>query len=231
MDWSACEAITFDCYGTLVDWETGILGALRPLLAVHGVELSDDEVLRRFARFEAEVEAGPFLSYRQVLAEVTRRLAAEVGVELRPGQETVLATSLSRWPLFSDTREALVRLASRYRLGILSNVDDDLFADTRRALGVDFDWVVTAQQVGSYKPARANFEVLLARVDVPPERLVHAAQSLYHDVAPARKAGLATVWVDRRAGRSGGGATPAADAVPDLRVTSLQELAEAAAGP
>lgn len=228
MEWKDVEAITFDCYGTLIDWESGILGALAPVLDAHGLELTADAILRRYARHEAEVEAGPFRSYRRVLDEVSRRLLAEEGIEASAADRRALADSLPGWPCFPDTRDALARLAARFRLGILSNVDDDLFAATRETLGVDLEWVVTAAQVGSYKPSTANFETLLDRVGTARERLVHAAQSLFHDVAPARALGIRTVWIDRRSGRDGGGATPTSAARPDLRVCSLEELADLA---
>jgi len=220
------KALTFDCYGTLIDWETGIARALASILGKHGVRAGRDELLARFAHHEAELEAGPYRPYRDVLERVAEALAAEHGVELSPADAARLPASIRDWPPFDDTVVALHRLGQRYRLGILSNVDDDLFAGSARRLEIEFEPVVTAQQAGSYKPARQNFELLLERVGVPPERVLHVAQSLYHDVAPAREIGLATVWVDRRAGQEGSGATPPATATPDARVESLAELAD-----
>ncbi len=217
--------VTFDCYGTLVDWESGIGAALETILKPRGVEATRDQLLARFAHHEERTEAGPYRAYREVLAEVADAIAAEHNVVLSPRESAYLAESLPDWPVFDDTVAALERLAGRYLLGILSNVDDDLLAGTARHLGVNFATVVTAQQVGSYKPARANFEALLERVDVAPTGLLHAAQSLFHDVAPASAMGLATVWVDRRGGKKGG-ATPASAAVPDQRVESLRALAD-----
>lgn len=226
--WTDCEAITFDCYGTLVDWEAGILETLRPLFDAHRVEVTDERLLARYADHEARIERASYRPYREVLVEVARGLAADFGLRLgTPAEATLLADSLPRWPLFPDTVEALGRLAERYRLGILSNVDDDLFAATAERLPVSFEWVVTAEQVGAYKPSTRNFEALLDRVDVAPGGLVHAAQSLFHDVAPARELGLPTVWVDRRGSREGG-ATPGSRATPELRVASLSELADIA---
>lgn len=227
MDWSGREAITFDCYGTLVDWESGILATLRPLLAQHGVGVDDESILAAYARAEAAVEEGPYRRYREVLGEVVGLLGAEFGFVPGAEQRESLARSLPEWPLFPDTVAALERLSRRYRLGILSNVDDDLFARTAARLKVPFTWVVTAEQVGSYKPAIANFETLIERVGLPVDALVHAAQSLFHDVKPARFLGLATVWVDRRGDRAGGATLPV-DAEPDLRVPSLAALADAA---
>jgi len=221
------EALTFDCYGTLIDWERGILQALAPLRERAAATVDDDWLLQRFALHEAGAETGPFRPYREILVEVGRKIAAELEIELRADEKALLPASLGRWPAFPDTRGSLALLASRWPLGILSNVDDDLFAATSAALGVEFRWVVTAQQVGSYKPAAGNFSALLERTELPPDRILHIAQSRFHDIGPARDAGLCTVWVDRRAGRAGAGATPAAAASPDLRVCDLQELCAA----
>lgn len=223
------DVLTFDCYGTLVDWEQGLGDALEAILRPHGVAAPRGHLLARFAHHEHRAEAGEYVTYREILATVTDAIATDSGVVLSATERAHLADSLPEWPLFADTVPALERLEARYRLGVLSNVDDDLFAGTARHLGVDFGPVVTAQQVKSYKPARANFEALLARVGVAPSRLLHVAQSLFHDIAPASAMGLRTVWVDRRLGESGG-ATPGSDAVPDCRVTSLGALADLLCG-
>lgn len=227
MDLHRFEAVTFDCYGTLVDWEAGILEALRPLRQRSLQQLGDSDLLSAFAAAEAAAEAGPYRRYAEVLDTVTVRLAERLAVPLADGEEHLLAASLRRWRPFADTVPALRALRRRYGLGVLSNVDDALFADTRPQLGVPIDWLVTAEQVGSYKPAARNFARLLEVVGLPADRILHVAQSLYHDIAPARAAGLSTVWIDRRAGRSGAGATPASDATADLRCENLLELLEA----
>jgi 2-haloacid dehalogenase len=239
IDFTRFEALTFDCYGTLVDWERGILEALGPMLRAHGApgapaapgaEESDDTLLERFGRLEAAAERGPFRSYRDVLREVARGFGHAGGFEPTSGEVEAFAGSVGRWPPFPDTVAALASLGRRYRLAIVSNVDDDLFAETARALGVSFAEVVTAQQVHAYKPARAHFDEVLRRLDLPRERVLHAAQSLYHDVAPARALGFTCVWVDRRAGRPGSGATAPAEAAPDLIVPDLATLAELVEG-
>jgi 2-haloacid dehalogenase len=226
LDLSHYEILTFDCYGTIIDWETGILAALRPLLA--GDPATDDDLLTAFARHEAAVEAGPFRRYREVLAETARRLAHERGIEPTEDQLATFGGSVGDWPPFPDSVEALTRLRTRYRLGVLTNCDDDLFAASEQRLGIPFDPVVTAQQVGAYKPSTRGFGILLDRVGVPQDRVLHVAQSLFHDHVPARQLGLATVWVDRRAGKAGGGATPPAEADPDLVVPDLATLASLA---
>ena len=229
LDLQGFDALTFDCYGTLVDWERGILDALAPLFASHGAPSPGaDALLERFGRAESDVQAGPFLSYRDVLRAVARRLGEEAGFTPSDAESSAFAGSVGAWPPFPDTVPALRALAGRYRLAVVSNVDDDLFAATATKLGVAFDAVVTAQQVRSYKPAPAHFHEVLRRLALPRERVLHVAQSLYHDVAPARALGFACVWVNRRAGRMGPGATVPASATPDLEVRDLATLARLA---
>lgn len=223
------EALTFDCYGTIIDWETGIVTAARSLLDGRGdPSLSDETLLELFGRFEPEAERPPFRPYRDVLADVAIRLGEAAGTSVEREAARAFAASVPSWPPFPDSREALERLSERYRLAIVSNVDDDLFSGTASRLGIDFDEVVTAEQVGSYKPATEHFSEVTRRLALPRERTVHVAQSLFHDVAPAKALGFTCVWVDRRTGRAGSGATPLADAEPDLVVADLRELADAA---
>lgn len=225
-DFDAYEVLTFDCYGTLIDWERGILSALKPILANHGLRVPDGEILRLYGELEARIEAGPYRGYRAVLREVVKCMGRRLGFTPSPEEEEALAASLPGWPPFPDTVEALRALERRYRLAVISNVDDDLFAGTAGKLGVEFDTVVTAEQVGSYKPSLRNFEAALERIGAPKERVLHVAQSLYHDIALAKSLGIATAWVNRRKGQDGPGATPPADAVPDLEAPDLRSLAE-----
>ena len=228
IDFSRFDAITFDTYGTLIDWERGILDALQPVLAFHDLVATDDALLESYARHEAAIEAGEYRTYREVLAAACRGVCADLGVV--PTDEAVwgFASSVGAWPAFPDTAVALRRLATRFRLGVLTNCDDDLFAASNRRLGVRFDWIVTAQQARGYKPRIANFEYAFARIDVPRERILHVAQSLFHDHVPAKSLGMTTVWVDRRRGKVGSGATPPASAAPDLVVPDMRTLAELA---
>ena len=219
------DALTFDCYGTIIDWETGILAAMRPLLGAHGVHDADPErLLELFASRESDAETGPYRSYRDVLRTVARGIGRAFGFDASDDEVDRFAASVGEWPPFPDSVEALQRLSERYRLAIVSNVDDKLFAATSERLGVRFAEIVTAEQVRSYKPAHAHFHEVLRRLGLPRDRVLHVAQSLYHDVGPARELGLPCVWVDRRAGRAGLGATRSAEAVPDLRVESLAGL-------
>lgn len=230
MDFKRFDALTFDCYGTLVDWETGILGALRPLLESHRWRGSDDEALELFGATESRVQTGAYLPYAEVLRTTVDEIARRVGFEPTPAEREALAASLRHWPAFPDTAAALQELQGRYRLAVVSNIDDDLFRLTAPHLGVAMDEVVTAQQVGSYKPNPAHFHEALERLDLPPDRVLHVAQSLFHDVAPARALGIQTVWVNRRAGREGFGATPPSDAVPNLEVPDMATLAARVSG-
>jgi 2-haloacid dehalogenase len=219
------SALTFDCYGTLIDWEAGIVAALRPLLADHGVSQPSDRILELYGELEAEAEAGPFMRYHDVLGAVVDGFGRYFGFEPSDAERETFARSVPEWPAFEDSQEALGRLSKHFELAILSNVDDELFAGSARRLGAAFTHVITAEQVGSYKPNPRNFEVAIERVGRPREQILHVAQSLFHDIAPAREAGLATVWVNRRHGRAGHGATPPMDAEPDLEVPDLASLA------
>ena len=229
LDFARYTHLTFDCYGTLIDWERGILAALRPVLDRHGIALSDDELLERYGELEAAAEAGAYRPYREILATVLDGFGARLGFAPSAAERAAFADSVGDWPTFPDTVEALRALASRYKLVILSNIDDDLFARSAQRLQTDFADVITAQQIGSYKPNPRNFRFALNRLGVPTDRVLHVAQSLFHDIVPAKAFGLTTVWVNRRHDHPGSGATPAATATPDLEVPDLRTLAQLAA--
>jgi len=228
LDYGSFEVLTFDCYGTLIDWEAGILAGLRAVLGPRGVEEADDSLLETYAAIEAAAEAGPYRTYRDILAEGVRGVAAGAGVEPTLAEVAAFADSVGDWPAFADSAAALRRLQARYRLGVITNCDDDLFAGSATRLGIDFDWVVTAQQARGYKPAARNFEIAFERIGLPRERILHVAQSLYHDHVTAKRLGLSTVWIDRRHGRSGSGATLPADATPDATYLDMASFADAA---
>lgn len=218
--------LTFDCYGTLIDWEIGILTALRPILGHHGQSLGDEEVLELFGRLEQQQEAGAYLPYREVLENVVGELGHHLGFEPTHDEVHALPLSLPSWPPFPDTVPALRRLKSVYKLAVISNTDDDLFAETGRRLEVPFDAVITAQQARSYKPSHRNFELALERLGVASDRVLHVAQSLYHDHVPARELGIYSVWINRRAGKQGGGATVPADIKPRFEFPDLRTFAD-----
>lgn len=221
------DALTFDCYGTLVDWERGILDGIR---AAVGDRLAapEEELLEEYARHEAALEAGDYLRYREVVAAALRGICADRGVELSDAEAAAFGNSVGDWPPFPDSAAALAGLATRFRLGVITNCDDDLFARTRARLGVDFAWIVTAEQARGYKPRIETFELAFERIDVPRERIIHVAQSLFHDHVPAKQLGMTTVWIDRRGGRRGSGATPPASASPDMTFAGMRSFAAAA---
>jgi 2-haloacid dehalogenase len=197
LDAASYDALTFDCYGTLVDWAAGLASALQPVLRAHDVEVDDDALFRLYGRFEQDVESGPYVAYREVLRRTTRRIGTHFGFTPTNAELERVADSVGRWPAFGDTNDALGRLGGHFRLAVVSNVDDALFRETARQFPVSFDEVITAEQVGAYKPALAPFETAFTRLGVPPNRLLHVAQSVYHDVTPAGRMGLSCAWVQR----------------------------------
>jgi len=227
LDFSRFEILTFDCYGTLINWEEGILRCLHCVLAAHGKDVEDATILRLYGDFEAHAEQGEYRCYRDVLHAVVRQFGEQLEFAPTDREARSLAESLGGWRPWPDTVKALHELQSRFRLAIISNVDDDLFSATRPQLGVEFDRVITAEQARAYKPSLKIFELALTRIGVPAHRVLHVGQSLYHDVIPAQSLGLATVWVNRPSARSGVGAVKAVEAYPDLQVGGLAELAAA----
>ncbi len=226
LDFSRFGVLTFDCYGTLIDWENGILGFFRSLLGRHGKALGDDEILEIYAELESEAERGEYVTYRDVLRSVAHGFGLRLDFPVTPAEADALPASLPDWRPFPDTVDALRRLKTRFQLAVISNTDDDLFAGTAKRLEVPFDFVITAQQVRSYKPSLNNFRQAITRIGRPQEQILHCAQSWFHDVAPARSLGLATVWVNRRAGKATPwGASVPSEARPDLEVPDLKTLA------
>jgi 2-haloalkanoic acid dehalogenase type II len=233
MDLRSFRALTFDCYGTLIDWESGILAELKPWVGASGLKLTDDQILEAFGEAESACEAAtPSKIYPGILADTMRALAKRWKISATDVQTAAFGGSVPRWPAFPDSAVALQYLKQHYKLVILSNVDRASFAESNKKLQVTFDKIVTAQDVGSYKPDLRNFRQLLAEVDkigVRKEQILHTAQSLFHDVVPAKAVGLKTCWINRRKGRAGGGATkaPTGDATPDIEFSSMAALVEA----
>jgi 2-haloacid dehalogenase len=228
LDFDDFDVLTFDCYGTLIDWEAGLLAGLRDPLANHGISESDEDVLGAYARHEAALEAGPYLRYRDVLGSALTEMLEHFGQAATPDEITAFGGCVADWPAFPDSAAALARLHSRFKLGVITNCDDDLFAASERRLDMTFDWVVTAQQAKRYKPNPRGFELAFERIGLPPSRILHVAQSLFHDHVTAKRLGLSTVWVNRRGDRPGFGATPPAEAKPDLIVPDMATLASLA---
>lgn len=218
----AYQVITFDCYGTLIDWEGGISGAFLETAAQEGVKLEREAVLRAYEEIEPIVEAETYRSYRGVLGETALRIAERFGWHINTDRASFLAESLPRWLPFADTNPALERLASAgVKFGILSNVDDDLLAGTLKHFTVDFDLLVTAQQVRSYKPAFEHFHEARQRIEASSMTgWLHAAQSYFHDIVPASRLGIPVAWVNRKS------EAPSGDARPDREVLTLADLAD-----
>ena len=233
LDFGRFKALTFDCYGTLIDWESGILAALRPWAAKHGLELDDGALLAAFAEAESAIEAAqPKLLYPDVLRATQRALATRFGVAPNSSDDDAMGISIRDWPAFPDSKAALADLKRHYRLVIVSNVDRDSFATSNKKLGVDFDAIVTAQDVGSYKPNPAHFHEAfkrLAAMGIPRDRVLHVAQSRFHDHAPGKALGMTTVWINRRAGKRGWGATtpPTTPVTPDAEYPDMAAFAAA----
>jgi 2-haloacid dehalogenase len=224
LDFSRFEVLTFDCYGTLINWEDGILACLHRILAAHNKNVDDAIILRLYGDFEANAEQGEYRRYREVLKSVVRQFGEELGFFPTELEVNSLPESLAEWKPWPDTVSALRALQSGFRLAIISNVDDDLFAATLPQLGAQFDQIITAEQAGAYKPSLKMFELALRRVGAPAQKILHVGQSIYHDVIPAQSLGMSTVWVNRPSPRSGVGAVKAAEGQPDLQVSSLTEL-------
>jgi 2-haloalkanoic acid dehalogenase type II len=224
------EVMTFDCYGTLIDWETGIARHLGSWAARNGVAVRTEDLLTAFAQAEARVEAEmPTALYRDILRGVYREIASGFAVTPDNGEADDFATSVGDWPTFSDTKAALRELKKRYRLFVVSNVDRESFLQTQSKLGVELDGLVMAEDVGAYKPDLRMFErtfEVVAEMGIDRSKILHVAQSLFHDHVPAKKLGLKTVWINRRKGREGWGATrpPGAEVTPDIEVATLSDL-------
>ncbi|AJC16535.1 haloacid dehalogenase type II [Pandoraea sputorum] len=219
--------LTIDVYGTLIDWESGIFNALDPILRSHGHVLTSDALLEKHAWHESALEAGPYLTYREILEEALRRIARDL--EFTPTEQELesFSHSVGDWPAFSDSTDALLALQQRFQLAVITNGDDEFFALSNKHIGVEFDYVVTAEQTRSYKPSLNNFHVALGRMRKPRSEVLHVAQSLFHDHVPAQAVGLQTVWINRRQGRPGYGAVPRAVAVPDAEFADLRSFADA----
>ena len=225
LDFSRYEWLSFDCYGTLVDWETGISEAVAQVFARNRVRKSRQEILALFSSSEPRVQtSGEFLEYRRVLRDVMQIMAWEASIRLSAEEADALPNSLPSWPIFPDAPDALRQLQTRYRLAVISNVDDDLFRQSEEALGIKFDAVITSQQGGSYKPELDPFYLAQERMglDDALDRWLHVGESLYHDIGPANLLGIDSVWVNRP--DRGGGTRPTA-AVPSLEVSGLAALA------
>lgn len=227
------KILSFDCYGTLIDWETGILNHLAPLIDRSADSRTNDEILKTHAHYEAmQQKATPSMKYSQLLATVYRRIAEEWSVIANWEESLTYGRSVGQWPAFDDTMDALAKLKEKFCLVILSNVDNESFAESQQKLGIEFDAIYTAEDIGSYKPSRQNFQYMLqnlTRCGVKNGELLHVAESLFHDHVPAAELGLNRCWIHRRRGRQGFGAahSPSKSIDCDLVFESLEEFTNA----
>ncbi len=234
MQLSDFKALTFDCYGTLIDWEKGILASLQPLLRRTSHSLSEDAVLEAYAVAEStqEIET-PTLRYSKLLPIVYANLARQWETEVPEEECIAFGHSVAEWPPFVDSPASLQYLKKHYKLVILSNVDRESFAGSNQKLEVEFDAIYTAEDIGSYKPDRRNFEYLVSHLktdfDMDKSQILHTAQSLFHDHVPAKALGLSTAWIDRRHDKEGWGATkpPPTEARIDFHFHSMADLVKA----
>ncbi|MEG5062774.1 haloacid dehalogenase type II [Microcoleus sp. B3-A4] len=228
LEFNQFEVVSFDCYGTLIDWERGILPALKQLLSNRDIHFSNDGILELFAEWESELENQnhPYIKYRDILQKIVKKFGKKINFAPTETEIKCLVDSVKNWQPFPDTVAALEALKQKYKLAVISNIDDDLFAETAKHLKVEFDWLITAEQVRSYKPSTRNFEIALETMGISTDKLLHVAQSTYHDIVPATSMGISTVWVNRRHDKAGFGATLPASGQPDLEVPNLKTLVE-----
>jgi len=233
MKLSDFTTLTFDCYGTLIDWESGMLQALRPLTERASRKLTTDDIFEAHARHEsAQQLQTPAMRYSELLAVVCKRIAEEWGIAVTWKECIAYGNSVKDWPAFPDTVEALKYLKKHFKLAILSNIDNESFSASAERLQVAFDAVYTAQEVGGYKPSDRNFDYMIQKLSglgVEKGQILHTAQSLFHDHVPANKHGLASCWIDRRHDKDGSGATMNPGTMPhhDFRFTNMAEMARA----
>lgn len=225
------KVLTFDCYGTLIDWETGILAVLRPWARQHDLDLTDDDLLEMYGEAETRWEAvAPTARYSDLLRIVQADISRKLNIQPNQEESDALADSVRDWPAFPDSVEALAVLKKTHKLVILSNIDRESFSHSNAKLHVQFDAIITAEEAAAYKPNTSHFTrcfKLLADWGIEQREILHVAQSLYHDHVPAKRLGLTTAWVDRRRGKQGYGATPAPaeEVTPDIVVANMAELA------
>jgi len=231
-DFTKYRALSFDCYGTLIDWESGILAAAQPFLAANGGKLDDNAFLASFGRLERQVQSEtPGKLYPLILEEVLRRIAGAHGLQVTDAAARAFGASVPDWPAFPDSHDALVALGRKYKLIVLSNVDRASFGGSNKRLDVAFDKIITAQDVGGYKPDLRNFEALLAGLSdlgIEKHQLLHVAESMNHDVVPANQVGLEVVWIDR--GHNSGRPRASGELPADAKtLASFESMADFAA--
>ena len=221
IDVNKLQVLTFDCYGTLIDWEEGISTALSFLFGRHGLEISTDRILNLYARYELEERSKPYQPYKLLLGNVVKSILSEFNVKATNYEKEFLSKSIRNWMPFTDTIGTLTYLKKKYKLAIISNIDNDLFEFSHSKINIPFTWVITAEDVQSYKPSLALFYRALEIIPFPKNKILHIAESNYHDIAPAKLLGLTTVWVRRQRTSK---ATLQSSAIPDFEIPNLETL-------
>ena len=216
------KTISFDCYGTLIDWKKGVLDALAPLFDEFLIDISEEEIFSLFMKFDAQFESLSYIPYKEILKDIMKAFSKELGLNMMEEDMMVLSDRLPKWPIFPDTVESLERLKAKYKLAIISNIDNDLFQKTKATLKVEFDYVISAEDVGSYKPSLNNFNEALKLFDIHKDNLLHCAQSLYHDISPCNQLGINNIWINRYNENY----SDVTIEKPDLEILSLKELAD-----
>jgi 2-haloacid dehalogenase len=217
LNFNQFKVLTFDCYGTLIDWESGILSTLRPILSRYCKDIDDTQIIKLYDEFERKIQSeNEYLNYKEVLKRVIQQFGNKFEFNPSYSELNCLTDSLGSWKAFPDTIQALKELKEKYKIVIISNIDDDLFALTEKHLQIKFDWIITAEQVKSYKPSLKNFEYAIEKINVSPDQILHIAQSVYHDIIPTNSLDLSNVWVNRK-NISKFEKSPADLEVPDLK--------------
>ncbi len=213
--------ISFDCYGTLVDWESGIVETVKSVFEKYGKVVESSEILKLYSQIEPELEK-TYKPYKEVLKLVMKKLGEHFGIKLSEVDENALVDSIGNWPVFPDTTETLKKIKELHKIAVISNVDDDIFKLTQEKIGVKFDYIITAQRVGAYKPSMKVFKYAYREFKVSKNEWIHVAQSIFHDIIPAKKFGVKTILVKRR----GFGATPEAYEDADYIAENLKDVIE-----
>lgn len=224
VDFPKIKLFTFDCYGTLIDWEKGIILALKPYLEFNKIEVDDDIILELYGKFESEIQKDGYIEYKNVLKQVVQKFNEFFKISEVRIDENCLIRAFNNWEPFEDTVGSLKKLKEKFKLAIISNIDNDMINFTLKKLEVQFDFIITAEDAKCYKPNRRIFEYALNIVGHSKDEIIHVAQSLYHDIKPAKEMKLTTIWVNRRKGKKGTGATPYTDIKPDFEVQDLNSL-------
>jgi 2-haloacid dehalogenase len=218
------KVLSFDVYGTLINFEQGILRNLKPVLESHNIHLNDEQILQLYGEIEARIQEEEFVKYKEILRKIVLAFGDRFGFTPSSYERDCLVASLGTWKPYPDTVMTLQVLKKKYKLAIISNIDDDLFSLSAKHLNVNFDWVITTEQAKSYKPSEHTFKFAIEKIGISPEKIIHISNSAYHDIIPAKSLGLSTIWVNGRPYMAGFGATQPVSGSSDFEVPDLKSL-------